>query len=51
MNATDTKRIVELHNILEGSSIYAFSCSLCVLVARPADCQGCPVYKQSVTNK
>ena len=47
MNKIEVERVEELHNIVEGSKHYEFSCHLCKLVARPADCQGCPVYCQS----
>lgn len=47
MTQREIEKVKELHRIMQGSKVYAFSCNLCVLVARPADCQGCPVYCQS----
>lgn len=47
MSTKDKERVKELHNMMQGNKVYTFSCSACKLMARPADCIGCPVYSQS----
>lgn len=44
MSAKDKERVKELERVLQCSKVYAFSCSVCVLLARPGDCKECPVY-------
>ena len=44
MSTKDKERVKELHDIMQGSKIYVFSCNVCELLAQTADCKGCPVY-------
>lgn len=44
MSQKDKERVQELHQITKGSKHFVFSCYLCTMWARPADCKGCPVY-------
>ena len=44
MTNKEKERVQELHSMMQGNKVYTFSCCVCMLLARPADCKGCPVY-------
>lgn len=48
MTNKEKERVQELHKLMQGNKVYTFSCCVCILLARPADCKGCPVYSTGV---
>ena len=48
MTKKEIERVQELHKIMQGSKIYAFTCNVCMLLAQTTDCKGCPVYGAGV---
>lgn len=44
MTQKEIERVKALHELMQNNSFYSFNCCACMLMARPADCKGCPVY-------
>lgn len=44
MTQEEIEKVKELHQLVTGSKHFVFSCYMCTMWARTADCKGCPVY-------
>lgn len=47
MTTKEKLKVIDLQGALNDSQFFAFSCSVCRLVARTEDCEECPIYFQS----
>lgn len=47
MTTKEKLKVIDLQGALNESQFFAFSCSVCRLVARTEDCKGCPIHFQS----
>lgn len=47
MTTKEKLKVIDLQGALNESQFFAFSCSVCRLVARTEDCKECPIYSQS----